>query len=98
MTQIFQDLLIHSRDRWFSEVQVHEDEEPSLDALTQRGKMGCALQGLSVEALTPRLRGTLQRILTQSLARFRASIIAAQSTWMAALAREMGTDVVPSLF
>ena len=55
--------------------------------------MALALQGLSREALTPRLHGTLQRILTQSLARFQAPIIARQSTWMAALARETGADI-----
>ena len=56
--------------------------------------MTLALQGLSREALTPRLRATLQRILTQSLARFQASIIARQSTWMAVLARETGALIL----
>ena len=72
--------------------------EQSLSALTDRGEMEFALQGLSKQALTPRLRGTVQRILTHSLATFQASIIARQSTWMATLARETGADIDPYMF
>ena len=57
-----------------------------------------ALQGLFREALTPRLHETLQRILAHSLPRFQASIIARQSTWMAALARETGADIDLDMF
>ena len=40
--------------------------------------------------MTPRLRTTLQRILTQSLARFQQVLAAHQSSWMATLAKELG--------
>jgi hypothetical protein len=40
--------------------------------------------------MTPRLRTTLQRILTQSLASFQQALVAHQSNWMATLANELG--------
>ena len=47
-------------------------------------------QALPEGALTPRLRSTLQRVLTQSLARFQPALVAHQATWMATLAKELG--------
>lgn len=47
--------------------------------------------------MTPRLRSTLLRILTQSLARFQLALMAHQSTWMATFAKELGMSTCKQL-
>lgn len=48
------------------------------------------MQAKQAEAVSPRLRATLVRIVAGPLARFRAPLTARQNKWLQQLAKEMG--------
>ena len=56
------------------------------------------MQAKQAEAVSPRLRATLVRIVAGPLARFRASLTARQNKWLQQLAKEMGIRLFYSSF
>ncbi len=56
------------------------------------------LQAQQAEAVSPRLRATLVRIVAGSLAKFRASLTARQQKWLQQLAKEAGAHTLSPNF
>lgn len=52
------------------------------------------MQAKQAEAVSPRLRATLVRIVAGPLAKFRASLTARQNKWLQQLAKDMGASLI----